>query len=293
MYELIRISEHDYYIDCPSRMGIVKTGETEAVMIDSGNDKDAAKKALRRIEENGWKLTAVYNTHAHADHIGGNKLLQDRTGCRCFAQGIESVYAANVLLESSVLYGANPHKELRNKFLMAQESNTEKLTAEVLPEGWKIINLPGHSPEMVGYITADGNAYIGDVVSSQESNEKYGIMYLWDIEESLKSLEYIKTVEAENFIPAHAPVTQDITELADINIAAIEKVKNRILELCSGDGLSFDQLLSGLFEGTGLVMNAGQHVLTGSTVRSYLTYLTGIGKAAYEFRDNIMYWKTI
>ena len=113
MYELIRISEHDYYIDCPSRMGIVKTGETEAVMIDSGNDKDAAKKALRRIEENGWKLTAVYNTHAHADHIGGNKLLQDRTGCRCFAQGIESVYAANVLLESSVLYGANPHKDLR------------------------------------------------------------------------------------------------------------------------------------------------------------------------------------
>lgn len=292
MYELIQVSEHDYYIDCPSKMGIVRTGDEDVVMIDSGNDKDAAKKALRHIEENGWRLTAVFNTHSHADHIGGNKLLQDRTGCRCFARGIEAVYASNVILEPALLYGSNPHKELRNKFLMAQESNTEKLTEDVLPEGMRLISLPGHCFDMSGFLTADGNAYVGDVVSSKESNEKYGIMYLWDVGESLKSLEYIKTLDAKNFIPAHAPVVSDITELADINTEAINTVMDRILEICS-EPKAFDSLLASLFNGTEMKMNAVQHVLTGSTVKAYLSYLLENGKIGYEFVDNMMYWKTV
>lgn len=72
MYELIQVSEHDYYIDCPAKMGLVRVGDREVVAIDSGSDKDAAKKLLRHVEARGWKLTAVYNTHSHADHIGGN-----------------------------------------------------------------------------------------------------------------------------------------------------------------------------------------------------------------------------
>ena len=40
-------------------------------------------------------------------------------------------------------------------------------------------------------------------------------------------------------------------------------------------------------------MNAIQHVLTGSTVKAYLTYLLENGKIGYEFIDNVMYWKTM
>lgn len=44
MYELIRINENDYYIDAPTRVGIVKISENEVCLIDSGPDKDAGKK---------------------------------------------------------------------------------------------------------------------------------------------------------------------------------------------------------------------------------------------------------
>ena len=40
MYELIQLSEHDFYIDCPAKIGLVKTDVNEVVLIDSGNDKD-------------------------------------------------------------------------------------------------------------------------------------------------------------------------------------------------------------------------------------------------------------
>lgn len=88
MYELIPVSEHDYYIDCPAKIGLVRLNDTEVAAIDSGSDKDAAKKVLRHIDANGWKLTAVYVTHSHADHIGGCKLLQDKTGCHVYARGL-------------------------------------------------------------------------------------------------------------------------------------------------------------------------------------------------------------
>ena len=47
MYELIQVSEHDFYIDCPAKIGLIRTGDREVVLIDSGNDKDAGKKVYR------------------------------------------------------------------------------------------------------------------------------------------------------------------------------------------------------------------------------------------------------
>ena len=79
MYELIQLADSSYYIECPAKIGIYRINETEVAAIDSGSDKDAAKKVLRVLNENGWKLKAIYNTHSHADHIGGNKYLQDQT----------------------------------------------------------------------------------------------------------------------------------------------------------------------------------------------------------------------
>ena len=80
MYELIQAGERTYYIDCPAKIGIYRMDETRVCLIDSGNDKDAGKKVLKILEANGWKLDRILNTHFHADHVGGNRLLQERTG---------------------------------------------------------------------------------------------------------------------------------------------------------------------------------------------------------------------
>ena len=79
MYELIQVSEQSYYIQSPAKIGLVKLNEKNVCLIDSGNDKDAGKKVKRILAENGWCLTAIYNTHSNADHIGGNKYLQGQT----------------------------------------------------------------------------------------------------------------------------------------------------------------------------------------------------------------------
>ena len=90
MYELIQAAENSYYIQSPAKIGLIKVSDTEVCLIDSGNDKDAGKKVLKVLNANGWTLKAIYNTHSHADHIGGNQYLQKQTGCPIYAPGIEA-----------------------------------------------------------------------------------------------------------------------------------------------------------------------------------------------------------
>ena len=291
MYELIQLSEHDYYIDCPAKIGLIKTGENEAVLIDSGSDKDVGKKVFRILEDKGWALKAIFNTHSHADHIGGNRFLQEKTGCKIYAKGMECVYSNSPILEPIGLYGGLPFKDLKHKFLLAQESTVLPLTEEVLPAGMKLLCLPGHCFDMVGFLTADGTAYIADCVSSEETLAKYGIGYNWDISAALSTLEYIKTISAEKFVPAHAPVCESIFELADINIKAINNVTEKIIDLCR-EPISFEELLKNIFDSYSLTMNAQQYVLIGSTIRSYLSALYDSGKISFEFSENKMLWKT-
>ena len=292
MYELIQLTENDYYIDCPAKIGLVKTGPEEVVLIDSGNDKDAGKKVLRIIEAEGWSLKAIYNTHSHADHIGGNRYLQEKTGCRIFAKGAERVYTHMPALEPTGLYGGLPFKELRNKFLMAKESVAEELTGDVLPEGMSLLELGGHSFEMAGFLTKDGTAYIADCVSSEETLSKYGIGYMWNPEEAVKTLEYVKTVEAARFVPSHAEVTEDIRALADFNIEAIKAVKEKIAEMCR-EPVTFERLLKRIFDEYGLSMNVGQYALIGSTLRNYLSCMKDGGEAGIIIENNELLWKSV
>lgn len=144
MYELIQVTERSYYIQCPAKIGLVRLEGDRVCLIDSGSDKDAGRKVRQILDANGWRLTAIYNTHSNADHIGGNQYLQRQTGCRIFAPGVERDFTQHTVLEPSFLYGGYPFRELRHKFLMAQGSDAEELTPGCLPEGFAAIDLTGH-----------------------------------------------------------------------------------------------------------------------------------------------------
>ena len=92
MFELHQVGEKSYYIDCPAKIGLYRINDAEVYLIDSGNDKDAGRKIRRILNENGWSLKGIINTHSNADHIGGNQYLQQQTGCKIFANGVEAAF---------------------------------------------------------------------------------------------------------------------------------------------------------------------------------------------------------
>ena len=289
MYELIQVSKNNYYIQSPAKIALIRLNEQDVCLIDSGNDKDAGRKIRQILDANGWNLAAIYNTHSNADHIGGNKYLQGQTGCKIYAPRIECDFTKHPILEPSFLYGGYPCKDLRHKFLLAQESNAEDLTKEVLPDGFEVINLPGHFFDMVGFRTPDNVVYLADCLSSRETLDKYQIGFIYDIATYIKTLEMVKSLSAKIFVPAHAAATEDISELAQYNIDKVQEIAEKIIDLCK-EPLCFEVILQRLFTEYALAMNFEQYVLVGSTVRSYLSWLKDTDRLNAIFENNMLLW---
>ena len=292
MYELNHITGNSYYIQSPSKMGLVKLNDTDVCLIDSGNDKDAGRKVRQLLDANGWHLTAIYNTHSNADHIGGNRYLQGQTKCKVYAQGIECDITRHPVLEPAFLYGGFPPKDLRHKFLMAQESDAQELTTGVLPEDFELLQLPGHFFHMVGFRSPDDVVYLADCLSSRETLDKYQIGFLYDVAAYLDTLEKVKTMQAAAFVPAHAEVTEDIAPLAQYNIDKVLEIADHMVALCA-EPVIFEELLKKLFDDYGLTLTFEQYVLVGSTVKSYLAWLKDTGRLTVLFEDNRLLWRRV
>ena len=292
MYELIQVSEQCYYLQSPAKIGLVRLNDADVCLIDSGSDKDAGRKVRQLLDANGWRLTAIYNTHSNADHIGGNQYLQRQTGCRIYAPGIECCFTRHPVLEPAFLYGGFPPKDLRHKFLMAQESDAQPLTLEVLPQGFGLLPLPGHFFDMVGFRTPDDVVYLADCLSSRETLDKYQIGFVYDVAAYLQTLEAVKAMSARCFVPAHAPACEDIAPLAQYNLDKVAEIAEVILDLCR-EPLCFEALLRKLFARYDLAMNFEQYALVGSTVRSYLSWLKDTGRLSARFEDGLLLWQRL
>ena len=290
MYELIQVSDRCYYIQSPAKIGLVKLDDVNVCLIDSGSDKDAGRKVRQLLDKNEWKLTAIYNTHSNADHIGGNRYLQNQTGCRIYAPGIECDFTRHPLLEPSFLYGGYPFKDLRHKFLMAQESDVQPLCEADLPPGFDVFPLPGHFFDMVGFRAPDDIVYLADCLSSRETIDKYHIGFIYDVGAYLDTLERVCSMQAKLFIPAHAPAAEDVSELARYNIDKTLEIADQIVSICQ-QPLCFAQILQKLVTACGVQLNYEQYVLVGSTVRSYLSWLKDQGRVNAFFDDNMLLWE--
>ena len=292
MFELNQVGENTFYLQSPAKIGIYRFSPNEVYLIDSGNDKDAGRRIRKILDERGWTLRGILNTHSNSDHIGGNAYLQTNTGCKIFTDGIERCFTERTILEPAFLYGGFPCRELRHKFLVAQESGTCGFSDPDFPKEIEIIPLPGHFFDMVGFRTPDDVVFLADCLSGKPTLEKYGITFIYDVAEYLKTLEKVKSMTAKMFVPSHADAADNIAELAQLNIDKVNEIAEKIVGICAKP-ISFEQILKRLFEEYDLKMTFEQHALVGSTVRSYLSWLYDTDRLAAGFEDNVMHWRKI
>ena len=286
--ELVQVGKNTFYLDNPTNIGIYLVNNKDVYLIDSGNNKDAGKKILKIINEHNWQVLGIINTHSHADHIGGNNVIQNRTNCAIFSSEIENSFISNTILEPSILYGGYPFNSLLNKTLMAKESSSI-LIDDNIRNTFDVIELPGHSYNMIGLKTKDNIYFLGDSLFSEETINKYHIFYICNVKEFLNTLDKLNNLDGDLYILSHCKPVSDLDSLIKVNRDKVLEISNKIYDLCFNK-ITLEDILQKIFTDYNINMNENQYFLIGSTIKAYLTYLYDEGKISYTFIDNKMYW---
>lgn len=290
---LQKIASNTYLIPSPANIGVYAQDDEQAILIDSGNDKDAGRQVLKLLKGKNWKVKLIINTHSNADHIGGNNFIQNKTDCRIAATRIEAAFIQDPILEPSFLYGGFPNTRLTNKFLMAQPSRVTDIissSGKILDIDLEAISLPGHFFDMIGIKTPDSIIFIADSLIPEEIINKYHLFFLYDIKAHLETLQKLKNIKADMFIPSHGIPTSSIKKLIGINESKIREIISTILFFCERPA-TFDEILSQVCKKYKIDLNANQYVLVSNTIKSYLSFLAEEGKLGMFFSEGNVVWE--
>ncbi len=248
MFELQNVKGTTWFFDAYTNLGVFRNSDDKVILIDSGDHKRTVRTFDRILAENGLVPDIIICTHAHVDHIAGNRFFSEKYGCKILCTSKEWAFIKFTDLEPDIFYnGCSVNKKL-SPYYQAEPSDPEMLTESNLPKGIEIFDLPGHAWDMIAVKTADNVLFLADSIMSKETWESHKLPFFNDVNKSIETLEKIKTVEADLYIPSHdAPLT-DIVDLADYNIKKFKERKETIYNICNGNNADeiFVELLKAL-----------------------------------------------
>lgn len=291
-----QLSERVYVAPGGTNIGVVIADDGKAVLVDTGLNDTPARKVLRAIQEElRTEVRAIFTTHGHADHFGGNAFVVKRTDARVYAPDIDELTLRHPMMQAVMLYGgADPVDTIRTRFLVAEDGPVHGILSpgQRALEGveMEVVSLPGHSINQMGFVI-DGIFFCADVVFPEATLAKYPIPYLYGLTDHLDALDYAATVECTWVVPGHGPTAPDIADLVQRNREAIDAVIVAIL-----DGLdapkSSDEICIDLFRRMDVPVEDEQaYYLLRPTVNAYLTHLQRTGAIRVGTTDRQVLWQ--
>ena len=213
-----------YVIEGSTNTGVYMEDD-RVYLIDAGGSRKVLREAAEKLY--GKEITLLI-THHHSDHIKNAAYLQKMTSCEVFAPIGELSMVAKPILESYILFGANPPKSLRGDFFVSKPVDVKPLNDDI---PLKVIDLPGHTPFHVGYMTPDGVLFSGDLFFSREILKKYSYPYHTSISLLRETLKRFEKMNYEIVVPAHGEATDDPSEDVSFMLGAIEKFEKEVLSI--------------------------------------------------------------
>ncbi len=278
MFEVKHLTGNTFYYDAFTNVGIYSLNEAEAVLIDSCDHKRMVKGLDRELAGMGLRVSLIISTHCHVDHICGNRYFQDKYGCRLLSTKLEQGFINKPDLEPDFYNVALGGDKSNNPFYGIDPSETEIISADNIPEGFEIIELPGHGFEMIGVRTPDDVLFLADSVLSVTTWENYRLPFFYSVNKAIATLEKIRDMKARLFVPSHNAPVEDIRELAEYNIERLKEKKQLVLDLCPGR--SFEELFDAVIKREGLEIKMPKYCMYAVMVKNLLQSL---------IEDNLIY----
>jgi len=283
--DLIHISGNTYYFNTPVSIGAI-IEDNSAILIDTGLDENAVRKVLNMLKEKNISLKYVINTHSHSDHIGGNAFVESRTKTTFYASEVEAAFIKNPELLSNFIYGASSISELKSKFYYSAPTENVKNIKE-LKEKFRIVELPGHTFQMIGIITEDNVFFVADSIFSKQILEKHSLIFHIDTAKFLSTLEFIVQQNADFHLLSHGGLLKNIGVEEDENKKQIEHLL-AIIEQHKPDTL--DNHISKIMKENN-ILTIDQYFLNRIPVMAAIKYLNDQKRIRLSIEDGKLFLK--
>ena len=299
---------------------ITDSKKSEIYLIDTGRTEDQGLQMFEVLQKHfgplekdspaqKYKVKAIINTHAHADHTGADALIQEKTGCEIYLSAAERGILENPYLQSCVLWGGFSPKEFHNSLYMPalvehtkliDFSRTQKITA---PDGstykMNFMELPGHYFGDTGVLITAANGekilFAGDAISNRAELGKYWIQFMVQPDKCAETLAKICAIKNLKWcIPSHGKfIKDDLNETAELCTIAIYSTRQSILNALKGGPLSTEKLIQEVARQHNISMGLGQYNLVSATIRSHLSALREKKMIKMKVCENVVIWESV
>ena len=226
-------------------MPLYMVKENEAVIIDTGFAK-TDREGLTKLFDEAVTLRGIICTHAHFDHSGNVRYLQERYGVPVAAHIIEAGIATNT--ESyranyiGLTYGKTSELFPEECFTADVLIRPGDTTFTLAGAEFTVLPLPGHSAGHTGIITPDNVAYVGDTILDEAEISGAKLPTSMFVQRDLESKANLLHNTCDAYILAHKSVVENIVPLAEKNIAFLYEKRDEILSYLT-DGMTLAQWL--------------------------------------------------
>jgi glyoxylase-like metal-dependent hydrolase (beta-lactamase superfamily II) len=288
------MKENCYYFNSAVNIGyIVNMDRTAGMLIDSGLEASAAKKALSTLDNHNLPLTHLFITHAHADHFGGAQYIQKNRDVHTIAPSLEEAIMRNPILEPIYLFHGNaPLKEMRNKFLEAPAIIVDEICEEGIWAQTSIevefVHLPGHSHNQFGLIY-DDVCYAADAFLGMEALQKHKIPFIVDAASNISTLNDLLNRNVDGMLPGHGDYSTAYKKDIQANIDVHQTLSSQVYDYITTrgySGISLEDLTAAMLNDHDIQpANLGMYTLFRTAITAYLIEWIEKGRAKYMIRD--------
>ena len=275
-------------------MALAVGADNKAVVIDTGGDKDAGRRVKKACEALSVTPVAILNTHAHADHYGGNDFLVRNFNLPVYAPPFEKGIIENPYLEPVYLFnGAKPPKELLSKWLMAKPVKVthvlEPGKLELAGLTLEIFDTSGHAHTHYA-VKTDDVLVAADAVFGMSVLDKYPLPFGQDIGAQRESAARVAELGARIVLPGHGDPTEAVDVLVEENLEAFARAANTVEAACTGVGT--EAVLKTAADTLKLEMHdLPRYYLNLCVVSAYLSYLRETGRIELGLEHNELRWR--
>ena len=249
--ELLHVLGNTYAaVAATALLPIYKLTDRDVVLIDTGYAKLDRAGLTALIDGSGWRLRAILCSHAHFDHTGNVRYLQERYGAKAAISLIEAgisvnpdSYRANYV---ALTYGKSRELFLEECFTADRVIFPQEDHIDVDGARFGVLSLPGHSAGQLGFVTPDGVAYLGDCLIDHDQIAAAKLPTSMFIARDLESKQRLHELDAPAYIVAHKQVLTEraaFDALIDENIAFIHAKERELLDDLA-DGMTFSDWIA-------------------------------------------------